>query len=209
MKVCSICSVNKPLTEFRKQKTGTLGHRADCNECVKRFVRSETGLINQMYSGMKARSKRKGFTPINFSKDEFIDFLNSSTPIADLYDAWVKSGYESDLKPSVDRLDDYQGYSLGNIQVTTQKQNIDKYYQDAVEGKNTKTAVSVLQYTLDNQFVKEHHSISEAARSVGSSPTNIRLAAINYEIKRKNPDGSYRTDKRKHCRGFKWKLKTP
>lgn len=156
-----------------------------------------------------ALAKRKGFTPINFSKDEFIDFLNSSTPIADLYDAWVKSGYESSLKPSVDRLDDYQGYSLGNIQVTTQKQNIDKYYQDAVEGKNTKTAVSVLQYTLDNQFVKEHHSISEAARSVGSTPTNIRLAAINYEIKRKNPDGSYRTDKRKHCRGFKWKLKTP
>ena len=198
MKVCSVCHINKPLSEFKKQKTGALGHRADCNECVKRFVRSETGLINQMYSGMKARTKRKGFTPINFSKDEFIDFLNSSTPIADLYDTWVKSGYETDLKPSVDRLDDYKGYSLDNIQVVTKKQNTAKYYKDVVEGKNTKSTVSVLQYTLDDQFVKEHHSLSEAARSVGTTPTNIRLAAINYEFKRKTPDGSYRTEIRKH-----------
>lgn len=205
MKVCSICHVSKPLECFNKQSTGVNGRRADCKDCLKRFTRSEAGLVNQMYSGMKSRTKRKGFPKMDFSKEEFVEFLNS-TNIVDLYDAWVESNYNKDKKPSVDRLDDYKGYSLDNIQITTAKENIDKYYDHAMQGINTKKSVGVYQYSLDGKLIKKHHSLSSAARELNTLPTNIRLAATHAKIKRKNPDGTYRTEVRTKCKGFLWKL---
>lgn len=205
MKVCSVCSLNKPLVDFSVQKTGNKGRRADCKECVKRFTRSEEGLVNQMYSGMRARTKRKGLPPLNFTKEEFLAFLNT-TDIADLYDSWVNSNFCKDLKPSVDRKNDYLGYSLDNIQITTTKENITSYYYDAKSGKNTKTAKGVYQYSLEGVLIKYHHSLASAARELNTSATNIRLAAKHTKIKRKNPNGTYRTEIRTKCKGFLWKL---
>lgn len=51
MKTCSVCKKNLPLDMFNKQSTGKQGVRADCKDCLKRFIRSKHGVINQMYSG--------------------------------------------------------------------------------------------------------------------------------------------------------------
>jgi hypothetical protein len=41
----------------------------------------------------------------------------------ELYNNWIDSGYKKSDKPSVDRIDDYKGYSFDNIQLMTWKEN--------------------------------------------------------------------------------------
>lgn len=95
-----------------------------------------------------------------------------------LYTAWVDSEFITPLKPSTDRLDDYQPYTLNNIKLTTTEDNINRYYADVIQGINTKTAIAVDQYTLDGVFVASHHSYRAAARAVGQNQVgNIRNVA--------------------------------
>ena len=73
-------------------------------------------------------------------------------------------------------LDDYKPYTLANLQLTTVEKNVDRYYQDAKRGINTKTAKAVLQFDLSDKFIQEFHSLSAAARSVQGIPSNINQA---------------------------------
>jgi len=206
MKVCTHCNKLLPYTAFAKQSTGKQGLRADCKECHKAYGYTEEGVTKAMYANQKSKSKKRGHVLPNYTWEQFHAWCISQPNWTLLFNAWVASGHLKDLKPSGDRLDDYQSYTLNNLQLVTTKQNLDRYRNDAIQGINTKTCVPVSQYTLDGVFVKKHHSVSEAARVVGDTATNIRMAAQNKEIKRKNPDGTYRIEVRKQCKGFRWKF---
>ena len=191
MKTCSVCKKNLPLDMFNKQSTGKQGVRADCKDCLKRFIRSKHGVINQMYSSSISRTKKKGFTPVSFTKEELEKWVYSRKEFHILYDEWVLEDYPTALKPSLDRLDDYKGYSLDNIRIVTANTNVKRYYSDAINGINTKSAKPVEQYSLDGEYIKTFHSLSSAARSVNGIPSNINQV-IN---------GTYA-----QAYGYKWKL---
>lgn len=191
MKTCSVCKKNLPLDMFNKQSTGKQGVRADCKDCLKRFIRSKHGVINQMYSSSISRTKKKGFTPVSFTKEELEKWVYSNKEFHTLYDEWVLEDYPTALKPSLDRLDDYKGYSLDNIRIVTANTNVKRYYSDAINGINTKSAKPVEQYSLDGEYIKTFHSLSAAARSVNGIPSNINQV-IN---------GTYA-----QAYGYKWKL---
>ena len=191
MKTCSVCKKNLPLDMFNKQSTGKQGVRADCKDCLKRFIRSKHGVINQMYSSSISRTKKKGFTPVSFIKGELEKWVYSRKEFHTLYDKWVLEDYPTALKPSLDRLDDYKGYSLDNIRIVTANTNVKRYYSDAINGINTKSAKPVEQYSLDGEYIKTFHSLSAAARSVNGIPSNINQV-IN---------GTYA-----QAYGYKWKL---
>ena len=176
---------------FNKQSTGKQGVRADCKDCLKRFIRSKHGVINQMYSGCINRTKKKGFTPVSFTKEELEKWVYSCKEFHTLYDKWVLEDYPTALKPSLDRLDDYKGYSLDNIRIVTTNTNVKRYYSDAINGINTKSAKPVEQYSLDGEYIRTFHSLSAAARSVNGIPSNINQV-IN---------GTYA-----QAYGYKWKL---
>ena len=171
MKTCSHCQQTLPLEAFAIQSTGKLGRRADCKECFKRTGRTIRGLIKSIISQQKVKSKKRKHLAPTYTEEELIDWWNKQPMAAVLYARWVASNYETDLKPSIDRLDDYKGYSLDNIQLVTVKENIDRYYLDAVNGINTKSAVSVDQYAMDGTFIASHHSYKAAAKAIGQ--TNI------------------------------------
>lgn len=191
MKTCSVCKKNLPLGMFNKQSTGKQGVRADCKDCLKRFIRSKHGVINQMYSSSISRTKKKGFTPVSFTKEELEKWVYSSKKFHTLYDEWVLEDYPTALKPSLDRLDDYKGYSLGNIRIVTANTNVKRYYSDAISGINTKSAKPVEQYSLDGEYIKTFYSLSAAARSVNGIPSNINQVT----------NGTYA-----QAYGYKWKL---
>jgi group I intron endonuclease len=69
-------------------------------------------------------------------------------------------------------------------------------YKDPVQAKrisqSKKKKIPVIQYTLDDDFIREYESISEASRSLGKNPSTL----IN-SFKRKS----------KTCHGFKWAYK--
>ena len=56
-----------------------------------------------------------------------------------------------------------------------------------------KKAIPVLQFDLENNFIKEHYSYNEAAKEINCLKENIRLACVG---------------KIKSTKGFKWKYKT-
>ena len=191
MKTCSACKQNLSLDMYNKQSTGKQGVRADCKDCLKRFIRSKHGVINQMYSGCISRTKKKGFASVSFTKEELEKWVYSCKEFHTLYDKWVLEDYPTALKPSLDRLDDYKGYSLDNIRIVTANTNVKRYYSDAINGINTKSAKPVEQYSLDGEYIRTFHSLSAAARSVNGIPSNINQV-IN---------GTYA-----QAYGYKWKL---
>jgi hypothetical protein len=77
------------------------------------------------------------------------------------------------LRPSVDRIDDYVGYTLTNIQLMTWQENNTKSHSDRKIGKNKSQLRAVIQLNKDEAFVKEYHSVNQAARETGLRSTSI------------------------------------
>ena len=93
----------------------------------KAYKRTIDGLISRIYYSQKGSSKRREHNPPTYSKEQLHVWMTSQVNFNNLYINWVASGYKKDLVPSVDRLDDYKGYSFDNIQLMTWRENLDKY----------------------------------------------------------------------------------
>ena len=153
MKQCRICLVDKELDSFPKNK-GTLdGLLNICKLCKniedRDYHRSKKGLVAGIYSAQKQSSVRRKHNPPTYSKNELKEWLYSQELFHTLYDNWKRLDYQKDYVPSVDRLDDYVGYTMSNIQLMTWKENNEKGWADFNSGKNRKRTKVVYQFNLD------------------------------------------------------------
>ena len=205
MKTCSICKTDKPLDEFDMQSTGKLGRRADCKICRKRFNRSIPGLVKSMYGNQVQKSKRRGYQPPTYTEQELHLWVLWQHEFHPMYSKWVASGYRQDIRPSIDRINDYQSYTLENIQLVTHQQNTQRYLQDQKAGVNTKHTLAVDMLDLSGNFIERFYSISEAARRFNGIPSNIVGACTQRITYRKNPDGSVYTSTCHKAYGHKWR----
>lgn len=205
MKSCSQCQQILPLDAFDVQSTGRQGRRADCKECRKRFTRSVPGLAKALYANQKAKSIKRGHIPPRYTETELLNWIEAQPTFQHFYDAWVLSDYSSDLKPSVDRINDYKPYSLDNIQLTTWEQNNKRGRSDVKNGINNKPNLAVDMLDMEGNFLERFHSVSDAARRFDGIPTNI-IGAINQRnITRKKADGSTRTYSVTTAYGYRWR----
>ena len=205
MKSCSQCQQTLPLDAFDVQSTGRQGRRADCKDCRKRFIRSVPGLVKTMYGNQKSSSNKQGHLPPQYTEAELLVWVQSRPKFQSMYDAWVTSDYLSDLKPSVDRINDYKPYSLDNIQLTTWEQNNKRGRSDVKNGINNKPNLAVDMLDMEGNFLERFHSVSDAARRFDGIPTNI-IGAINQRtITRKKADGSTRTYSVTTAYGHRWR----
>ena len=85
-----------------------------------------TQKLRTKYGGRKNR----GHKPPEYSFEQFYNWLINQQKFEKLYNDWIASGCENNLKPSVDRPNDYKGYSLNNIQLMTWRENKEKYYSN-------------------------------------------------------------------------------
>lgn len=208
MKQCSQCKRELPLDAFDKQKTGKLGRRADCKECRKRFTRTKEGLVKALFSNQKAKSKKRGYQPPKYTEKELFNWMNQQQKFHTLYATWIKAGYPTKLKPSIDRIDDYKTYALDNIQVVTVDQNVTRYCKDTKKGINTKRCKAVDMLSLDGEYIRRYYSASEAARQFNGIPSNI-IGACNHRVtKKKEKDGSIRLIPQLTAYGYKWRYST-
>ena len=121
--------------------------------------RKKPGVISAIYSGQKRSSKHRKHPIPTYTKLELEQWIsNQQDKFDELYDAWVLSGYEKGMKPSIDRLNDYKGYSLDNIQLMKWDDNRKKYNSDKTSGVNNKQNGYVYQYTLDGDYLAEFRS---------------------------------------------------
>ena len=200
MKVCSQCKMELALHFFDVQATGKQGRRADCKDCRKRFTRSKEGLVKSLFTQQKAKAIKRGYAPPDYTEAELLAWAIASKQFHTLYWDWVGSNYNTKLRPSFDRLNDYISYSLSNLQVMTWAENSAKGHIDKVAGRNTKDSLAVDMLCLAGVFIQRFHSVSAAARHVGGVPTNI-IGAINNRVSKRG-DRSYTTVT---AYGHKWR----
>jgi hypothetical protein len=81
-----------------------------------------------MYSAQCRNSLKRGHAYPTYTQIWLKAWLFINPEFHRLYDMWVLSGYQSDFKPSVDRIDDNLGYTEYNIQLLSWKENAEKWY---------------------------------------------------------------------------------
>ena len=197
-KFCRKCNTLKCLDEFHKDKNTKDGYMTICIYCkeVNRIKYSHTlnGVVNCIYSQQKRSSKHRGHYPPLYSFDEFYDWITKGLSFNHIFDNWENSGYMKKLKPSVDRLDDTKGYSLGNIRLVTWEENNKKSHKDMITGFHLHPkSKTIIQLTEDGNYLNEYHSIQEAKRKTNIQRSNIYKVCNGL---------------RKTAGGFKWMYKT-
>lgn len=96
----------------------------------KTYERTKPGKLMRTYRNMKSRvdgtQKSKSHLYLGLpilAKEEFYQWSLENPEFNSLFDAWVASGYERKLSPSIDRIETSDGYVLPNIQWLTFSEN--------------------------------------------------------------------------------------
>ena len=170
-RICYSCKNEKELNEFSKNKSHISGINPLCKKCdTKRSIehkRTRRGIVSRIYNDQKKANKRRKHGRMKYSQIDLFNWLDGNVRFDSLYKAWVKSGYIKDLKPSLDRTDDYKGYSLDRLIITTWGEHNRKSYEDKKNGVNTKQCKAVNQFTRFGVLIETFYSMAEAQRRTG------------------------------------------
>lgn len=182
MKVCKNCKEEKLESLF-------YGVQGECKECTKKRARenskkvgskydfTEKGVLRVIYKTQKRHNKLRGHGGMPYTKQELMEWLYGNG-FKKLYDAWVHSGFLSGKKPSIDRVDDFKGYSFDNIKLGTWSENRSHQHSDIINGVGTggKRCKAVYQYDGAGNLLATYVSYSQAVRSIGYS--------LEYQLKK-------------------------
>lgn len=183
-KICSQCNNRKPLSDFFKNRKSDDGHTWACKSCfyVSQLEREHSfnGLINVIYTSQKSSSKRRNHPMPSYSKQELIEWINKSENkirFNEIYNNWVKSGYDKYKKPSIDRKKSELPYTLDNIQLMTWKENESKGHYEIMNGtmaySSKKPHRSVVGINKKTGKKIEFISAAMAAKKTGIARPNI------------------------------------
>ena len=192
-KVCTKCLIEKDDSEFGKADN-VYGLRSDCKACKSKFDaeyrKTKDGLVGKIYGGQRSNSKKRGHPMPTYTREELKDWLCSQELFHKLYDNWKRLDYQKEYIPSVDRKDDFIGYTISNIQLMTWSENKNKQHGDIFNGISTSgkaTNKSVEQLTTDGKLVAVYRSLHDAKRQTGINESKICEVAKG----RRNTAGSY------------------
>lgn len=197
-KICSLCTKLKNIDSFPRNKNNKDGLNSWCYECYKKkassYSRTKSGVISKIYGHQKDNSVKRNHIPPCYSFNELREWCYAQEIFHEIYDSWVLNNFDSNLKPSIDRRDDYLPYSFENIRIITWDENNKKANRDRVNGINNKNSLAILQFTLDNVFIAEYHSSKDAERKTDINHRHI------LNVCKKKP--KYIT-----AGGYKWEYK--
>lgn len=116
--------MKKRLTHVEHQRKW----EAKNQDYMKRWKKSFTGYFKYTYSQIKGRcmspSKPLYFGMVFMSKADWILFLKRTRDKRfELFVQWVENKYTRKYAPSIDRIDNKQGYLIDNCRWVTQSQN--------------------------------------------------------------------------------------
>ena len=180
---CSRCGKIKPQNEFYKRPERKRGYQYHCIECDRKADledrHSKNGVARRTYFAHVRYSKQRNMEKPSYNRIELKEWLFDQPLFHELYDRWAELGYDSWMRPSVDRIDDYKPYTFDNIQLVTWRENNDRAHKDRKNGINNKYNKAVLQYDLNGNFIKEYHSQAYASKVTTIQQSNISSACRN------------------------------
>lgn len=160
--------INRQIINNKKRYNNDEEYRKKVIEDSKKHYKNNKGkFLNvslAMYKSAKYQ-KRKNINSANYSLSEFREWLMKQEKFNDMLLKWVESDFNREIRPSVDRIDDYGHYTLDNIQLLTLKENLDKLKSDKRNGINNKQSVEIYM-KLNGVKVKTYYSIIQAAREL-------------------------------------------
>ncbi len=151
-------------------------------ENTQRYRRTQKGVLTNMYRHMVYRNK------VDFSLQDFQKRFLSDKKFNRLFNEWIKNKFQKQFKPSLDRINKKEHYTLKNTQMLTWAEN---RYKQTMERRTRKG--SVLQF-IGNKLIKKFISQRQAVMHTGISQGNMS-AVLN--------------GKRQTAGGYYWKFENP
>lgn len=133
----------------------------------RKYSRTKKGWASKSYGGMVQRSKRRGHPLPNFTLEDFKSWCFSQKEFHELFNVWVNLNFDTDYRPSVDRLSNKLSYVFSNMQVITSKEN---QLKDAANNLPKK---AVIQLSLEGKPIMVFNSVTEANEATGVEMTGI------------------------------------
>lgn len=184
MLTCSRCECEKDESKFQAIPSRKKGYSYWCRDCINSYNRirrkTKVGLIKQIYTSQKSVSKQRGMSLPDYSLDELMSWVLSQELYHKLHDEWVESGHNKDKTPSIDRINDYESYTMSNIQLMTFRDNYLKVAIDKIEYRNNKQCVPVV--ITFNGVDTEYVSITAASRELNIPIGTLCCAAQKGNI---------------------------
>ena len=129
MKKCTICGIEKPLSEYTPRKDRPCGYDGRCKECNRKrgekIRHTKNGLVSLIIRSQRKASKARGHEMPTYTLDELKSWVFSQPNFETLFNEWVASGFNRWKKPSIDRIDEKLSYNFRNIRLVTWRENIE------------------------------------------------------------------------------------
>lgn len=126
MKLCPACKLSFEPQFFYKNSHQKDGLSIRCKSCYRDYERSSDRLVKRAWINMNSRVMRQASyknIKVLITRDEFLSW---ATPIFKNWD------YSDSSAPSIDRIDGFGNYELGNMQVIPLSENRKKHRTDKI-----------------------------------------------------------------------------
>lgn len=148
---------------------------------TQKFRKTKKGILTNSYSKQKSRKK------VLYTLKELHDKFLNDPKFDRLFKEWVKSNYNKNFIPTIDRINCKKDYTIDNIHCLSWSEN---RYKQRMETNIFRAREIVC--LKDGVLINTFKSVSDAVRRTGIVQGNI---------------SSCLTGKRKSCGGFNWLYK--
>lgn len=176
---CNKCFNFFTLDKFSKSKKDKLWKVSyECKVCRNKektqYCLTKKGVIQTIWDSQLSSCKKRKCEPPKYNKEQFKAWILGQEELFDtLYNTWVDSEYKQELKPSVDRLDNFETYSLDNIRLTTWGDNKELGHLEHRKAKLPNQIYCPVYQIKDGEIVGEFISMSEVERVLGIPQGNV------------------------------------
>lgn len=196
-KRCCRCGENLSLSNFSKNEKATQGVKSYCKKCGNEAGRKQRktkhGLLSKIFHQQKQSSIQRRHKQPSYTFEELEEWAMGKNIFHQLFNLWVKSGYDKEKTPSLDRINDKKGYTFDNLQIVKWRENYMNWHRKVRKGDEDNPTMyertKVIKRGLCGKMLSSYISQSQASRVNKTQQANIHKCLIKQ---------------RNHAGGFLW-----
>jgi len=136
---------------------------------LRTYKKTKKGVLTVAHNHQREMSVKRGHPMPNYSLAILHELFMDCPVFNSLYDSWVASGYDTNLRPSFDRKDCTKPYTLDNLQLMTWADNKLKGRSELIKTRRTQ----VIMCDLEGKELQRFDSTKEAALVSGCHQSSI------------------------------------